>query len=286
MHMVYRAEWTKCANQSSKSNCELHLVENTFKNFIDSLTCHVSALYSCCVQLVFTVLRCYFLLDTSAVEIDGEYEHIKLRSPSLAFFAAHLQTVCLAKNVFVNPHDIQALSSLYYPDIRRLLLCLQFWVDSFGGALDKHGIRIMDGSVDGSILSSGISSNNAVGNLHINSGNVKDEMNNDGLSTPCNDGKTQLSSKDGTSHPIELESSTIPTGSNEGNKSEVNQFSTHKYCLESLLGFGNISTTYENILDCLRPINKVFFVVILCLFHGVCQWFEPVAISYYPRGSF
>ncbi|XP_046854959.1 uncharacterized protein LOC124447992 [Xenia sp. Carnegie-2017] len=197
--------------------------------------------------------------DTSAVEIDGEYEHIKLRSPSLAFFAAHLQTVCLAKNVFVNPHDIQALSSLYYPDIRRLLLCLQFWVDSFGGALDKHGIRIMDGSVDGSILSSGISSNNAVGNLHKNSGNVKEEMNNDGLSTPCNDGKTQLSSKDGTSHPIELESSTIPTGSNEGNKSEVNQFSMHKYCLESLLGFGNISTTYENILDCLRPVNKKTF---------------------------
>ena len=81
-------------------------------------------------------------LDPSAIDVDGEFEHILLKSPTLSLYSAYLQTVCLVKNVFVNPYDIQALSLLHYSDIRRLLLNLQFWIDSNAGAGDEHGITI------------------------------------------------------------------------------------------------------------------------------------------------
>ena len=67
-----------------------------------------------------------------------------LKSPSLKIFAAYLQTVCLIKNVFVNPSDIQTLSWLNSSDIRRLLLSLQFWVDSNAGICDKLGVVVRD----------------------------------------------------------------------------------------------------------------------------------------------
>lgn len=81
-------------------------------------------------------------LDPSAIDVDGEFEHILLKSPTLSLYSAYLQTVCLVKNVFVNPYDIRALSWLHYSDIRRLLLNLQFWIDSNAGAGDEHGITI------------------------------------------------------------------------------------------------------------------------------------------------
>lgn len=66
-------------------------------------------------------------------------EHIMLKPPSFTLYAAYIQTVCLAKDVFVNPADIRALSWLHYADIRRLLLSLQFWVDSNADACYKRG---------------------------------------------------------------------------------------------------------------------------------------------------
>ena len=86
----------------------------------------------------------YFLVfaDQNAVDIDGQFEHILLKSPSLKLYSAYLQTVCLTKNVFVNPSDMQALSWLHHADIRRLLLSLQFWVDSSAGACDKYGVTV------------------------------------------------------------------------------------------------------------------------------------------------
>ena len=86
----------------------------------------------------------YFLVfaDQHAVDIDGQFEHILLKSPSLKLYSAYLQTICLTKNVFVNPSDMQALSWLHHADIRRLLLSLQFWVDSSAGACDKHGVTV------------------------------------------------------------------------------------------------------------------------------------------------
>ena len=89
-----------------------------------------------------TVLYFLFNPDPSTVDIDGQFEHILLKSPALKLYAAYLQTICLTKNVFVNPSDMRALSWLHYADIRRLLLSLQFWVDSNAGACDKHGVAV------------------------------------------------------------------------------------------------------------------------------------------------
>ena len=91
---------------------------------------------NCNLRVVFS------LLDPSAIEVDGEFEHVILKSPSLKLYAAYLQTVCLTKNVFVNPSDIRALSWLHYSDIRRLLLSLQFWVDSNAGTCYKRGVTV------------------------------------------------------------------------------------------------------------------------------------------------
>ena len=89
-----------------------------------------------------TVLYFLFNPDPSTVDIDGQFEHILLKSPSLKLYASYLQTICLTKNVFVNPSDMRALSWLHYADIRRLLLSLQFWVDSNAGACDEHGVAV------------------------------------------------------------------------------------------------------------------------------------------------
>lgn len=108
--------------------------------------------------------------DLTAIDIDGEYEHIMLKSPSVKLYAAHFQTICLTKDVFVNPSDIRALSWLYHADIRRLLLNLQFWVDSAAGACDKRGITIRNdigtgaGILRKNDVESGLADTNQCGN--------------------------------------------------------------------------------------------------------------------------
>ena len=73
--------------------------------------------------------------------IDGMFEHISLKSPSQLLHASYIQTVCLSKNVFANPNDIQALANVHNGDLRQSLHTLQFWIDSYAGSCDPGGCR-------------------------------------------------------------------------------------------------------------------------------------------------
>ncbi|XP_028395212.1 ATPase family AAA domain-containing protein 5-like [Dendronephthya gigantea] len=111
--------------------------------------------------------------DLTAIDIDGEYEHIILKSPSLKLYAAYFQTVCLTKDVFVNPSDVRALSWLNHADIRRLLLNLQFWIDSAAGACDKRGITIRnDIGTSAGILSKNDVEYGQANTTQLNAGNA------------------------------------------------------------------------------------------------------------------
>ncbi|NXK95956.1 ATAD5 protein, partial [Formicarius rufipectus] len=76
---------------------------------------------------------------TFSLMFDGYFEEISFRSPSLVSATSYLQTLCLAENLRTDGKDLAALLTTNNCDIRKSVLCLQFWVRSGGGCLkEKH----------------------------------------------------------------------------------------------------------------------------------------------------
>lgn len=205
-----------------------------------------------------------------------------MKAPSLNLYSAYLQTVCLVKNVFVNPHDIQALSWLHYSDIRCLLLSLQFWVDSNAGAGNEHGVTIKDDLGTNAI----ISCDNEPALTGHNRPKRTEEQSKD---SPCD---VTLNSNNYSCNPMqqlcekepvgqETSSGTQITNENTRNSMKAcefekpcytqktssdalvlekdenispkkNEIQMHNLCLESLLGLRNIDNNGARVLEILK----------------------------------
>ncbi|NWR82378.1 ATAD5 protein, partial [Furnarius figulus] len=70
---------------------------------------------------------------TFSLMFDGYFEEISFRTPSLGNATSYLQTLCLAENLRTEGKDLAALLTTNNCDIRKSVLCLQFWVRSGGG---------------------------------------------------------------------------------------------------------------------------------------------------------
>ncbi|NXU84027.1 ATAD5 protein, partial [Xiphorhynchus elegans] len=70
---------------------------------------------------------------TFSLMFDGYFEEINFRTPSLGNATSYLQTLCLAENLRTEGKDLAALLTTNNCDIRKSVLCLQFWVRSGGG---------------------------------------------------------------------------------------------------------------------------------------------------------
>ena len=221
-------------------------------------------------------LLVFLLLDPSTIDVDGEFEHISLKAPSLNLYSAYLQTVCLVKNVFVNPHDIQALSWLHYSDIRGLLLSLQFWVDSNADAGDEHGVTIKDDLGTNAIFScdnepasiltdhnspddtedvtSVEQSKDDQGDATLNSSNYELDQ----TCTSCNPvqqlGENELVGQEtssGTQLPNENKMDSAKACEFDISPKN-NEIQMHNSCLESLLGLRNINSDGVRVLEILK----------------------------------
>ncbi|NXP28148.1 ATAD5 protein, partial [Scytalopus superciliaris] len=74
---------------------------------------------------------------TFSLMFDGCFEEINFRTPSLVSATSYLQTLCLAENLRTDGKDLAALLTTNNCDIRKSVLCLQFWVRSGGGCLKE-----------------------------------------------------------------------------------------------------------------------------------------------------
>ncbi|NXF75802.1 ATAD5 protein, partial [Sclerurus mexicanus] len=74
---------------------------------------------------------------TFSLMFDGCFEEINFRTPSLVNATSYLQTLCLAENLRTEGKDLAALLTTNNCDIRKSVLCLQFWVRSGGGCLEE-----------------------------------------------------------------------------------------------------------------------------------------------------
>ncbi|XP_002731219.1 uncharacterized protein LOC100369304 [Saccoglossus kowalevskii] len=70
----------------------------------------------------------------SASQLEGEYERLVFRSPTVASITTHLQLLCLAENFRTNHYDLEKVVKFHNCDIRRSILSLQFWIESGGSA--------------------------------------------------------------------------------------------------------------------------------------------------------
>ncbi|KAJ7424410.1 ATPase family AAA domain-containing protein 5 [Willisornis vidua] len=74
---------------------------------------------------------------TFSLMFDGCFEEINFRTPSLVSATSYLQTLCLAENLRTEGRDLAALLTTNNCDLRKSVLCLQFWVRSGGGCLKE-----------------------------------------------------------------------------------------------------------------------------------------------------
>ncbi|NXM68331.1 ATAD5 protein, partial [Serilophus lunatus] len=74
---------------------------------------------------------------TFSLMFDGCFEEINFRTPSLVNATSYLQALCLAENLRTDGKDLAALLTTNNCDIRKSVLCLQFWVRSGGGCLGQ-----------------------------------------------------------------------------------------------------------------------------------------------------
>ncbi|NXA04531.1 ATAD5 protein, partial [Sapayoa aenigma] len=74
---------------------------------------------------------------TFSLMFDGCFEEISFRTPSLVNAMSYLQALCLAENLRTDGKDLAALLTTNNCDIRKSVLCLQFWVRSGGGHLKE-----------------------------------------------------------------------------------------------------------------------------------------------------
>ncbi|XP_071429865.1 ATPase family AAA domain-containing protein 5 [Pithys albifrons albifrons] len=74
---------------------------------------------------------------TFSLMFDGCFEEIHFRTPSLGSATSYLQTLCLAENLRTEGRDLAALLTTNNCDLRKSVLCLQFWVRSGGGCLKE-----------------------------------------------------------------------------------------------------------------------------------------------------
>lgn len=153
--------------------------------------------------------------------------------------------MCLSKDVFVNPDEVQALAMLHRDDVRQSLLSLQFWVDSYAGLCDPHGTRFKTETQIYSHIPK--ISDKKVSSL----GSANNERdNNTALS------KSQLA-KDlqKPEHSKELSTATEGHDTADTQMSEVQEddvapfhnvnFLVHHLCVESLLGLRNVASAGE-----------------------------------------
>ncbi|NXG17871.1 ATAD5 protein, partial [Grallaria varia] len=74
---------------------------------------------------------------TFSLMFDGYFEEINFRTPSLVNATSYLQTLCLAENLRTDSKDLAALLTTNNCDLRKSVLCIQFWVRSGGGCLKQ-----------------------------------------------------------------------------------------------------------------------------------------------------
>ncbi|NXS06498.1 ATAD5 protein, partial [Neodrepanis coruscans] len=77
---------------------------------------------------------------TFSLMFDGSFEEINFRTPSLVNATSYLQALCLAENLRTDGRDLAALLTTNNCDIRKSVLCLQFWVRSGGGYLKEKSL--------------------------------------------------------------------------------------------------------------------------------------------------
>ncbi|XP_061196703.1 ATPase family AAA domain-containing protein 5-like [Saccostrea echinata] len=74
-------------------------------------------------------------------KFEGRFEHYKFKVPPVVPTSCYLRLVALAENVRMDWDEIVNLVSIFNSDIRRVLLTLQFWLNSGGGRKVKRSIK-------------------------------------------------------------------------------------------------------------------------------------------------